>query len=105
MISPYMESILIFSGINILLAISWYVPHCAGLISIGQGGFMAIGAYVSAYLTLNGIPFYFSLSIGAITSCFISVLVGLPALRIKGPYLILLTIGFGEIVANLFSQF
>jgi len=105
MISPYMESILIFAGINILLAISWYVPHCAGLISMGQGGFMAIGAYVSAYLSLNGIPFYLSLSIGAITSCVISVIVGLPALRIKGLYLILLTIGFGEIVRIFFLNF
>jgi branched-chain amino acid transport system permease protein len=100
-----MESILIFGGINILLAVSWYVPHCAGLISMGQGGFMAIGAYVSAYLSLNGIPFYLSLSIGAITSCVISVIVGLPALRIKGSYLILLTIGFGEIVRVFFLNF
>jgi len=105
MISPYMESILIFGGINVLLAISWYVPHCAGLISIGQGGFMAIGAYVSAYLTLNGIPFYVSLSIGAMSSCAISIIVGLPALRIKGLYLILLTIGFGEIVRIFFLNF
>lgn len=105
MISPYMESILIFGGINVLLAISWYVPHCAGLISIGQGGFMAIGAYVSAYLTLNGIPFYVSLSVGAISSCVISIIVGLPALRIKGLYLILLTIGFGEIVRIFFLNF
>ena len=37
MISPYMESILMFAGINILLALSWYMPHCAGLISMGQG--------------------------------------------------------------------
>ncbi len=105
MISPYIESILIFAGINIILAISWYVPHCAGLISIGQGGFMAVGAYVSAYLTLNRIPFYLSLSIGAITSCVISLIVGLPALRIKGVYLILLTIGFGEIVRIFFLNF
>ena len=105
MISPYVESILIFSGINILLALSWYVPHCAGLISMGQGGFMAIGAYVSAYLSLNGMPFYLSLSIGAIASCVISVIVGLPAIRIKGLYWILSTIGFGEIVRIFFLNF
>ena len=66
---------------------------------------MAIGAYVSAYLSLSGIPFYLSLSIGAISSCVISVIVGLPALRIKGLYLILLTIGFGEIVRIFFLNF
>ena len=105
MISPYMESILMFAGINILLAISWYVPASAGLISMGQGGFMAIGAYVSAYLSLNGIQFYVALSMGAITSCAVSALVGLPAIRIKGLYLILLTIGFGEIVRIFFLNF
>ena len=66
---------------------------------------MAIGAYVSAYLSLHGIPFYLSLSIGAITSCVISIIVGLPALRIKGLYVILLTIGFGEIVRIFFLNF
>ena len=105
MISPYMDSILIFAGINVLLAISWYVPNCAGLISMGQGGFMAIGAYVSGYLSLIGIPFYLSLSVGAIASCAVSIIVGLPALRIKGLYLILLTIGFGEIVRIFFLNF
>jgi branched-chain amino acid transport system permease protein len=104
-ISPYMESILMFAGINALLAISWYVPACAGLISIGQGGFMAIGAYLSAYLSLNGVPFYLSLFMGAITSCAVSAIVGLPAIRIKGLYLILLTIGFGEIVRIFFLNF
>ena len=105
MISPYTESVLIFAGINILLAMSWYVPHCAGLISMGQGGFMAIGAYVSAFLTLNGTPFYPALFAGAIASCIVSFIVGLPALRIKGLYLILLTIGFGEIVRIFFLNF
>jgi branched-chain amino acid transport system permease protein len=105
MISPYTESILIFAGINILLAMSWYVPHCAGLISLGQGGFMAIGAYVSAFLTLNQIPFYPALLSGAIVSCIASLIVGLPALRIKGLYLILLTIGFGEIIRIFFLNF
>jgi branched-chain amino acid transport system permease protein len=105
MISPYTESVLVLAGINILLAISWYVPHCTGLVSMGQGGFMAIGAYLSAYLTLNGWPFYVSLSLGAIASCLVSVIAGLPATRIKGLYLILLTIGFGEIVRIFFLNF
>jgi branched-chain amino acid transport system permease protein len=104
-VSPYMQSVLMFAGINIILAISWYVPHCAGLISLGQGGFMAIGAYIAALLTLNHVPFYLSLLAGAISSCIVSIIVGLPALRIKGLYLILLTIGFGEIVRIFFLNF
>lgn len=104
-ISPYTESILIFAGINTLLGLSWFVPCRAGLISLGQGGFMAIGAYVSAYLTLRQVPFYPSLFSGAIAACIASLIVGLPALRIKGNYLILLTIGFGEIVRIFFLIF
>jgi branched-subunit amino acid ABC-type transport system permease component len=98
MISPYMESILIFAGINIILAISWYVPHCAGLISIGQGGFMAIGAYVSAYLSLNGIPFYLALIIAMLVSAGIGLLVSLPALRLREDYLAIVTLAIGEIL-------
>jgi len=104
-ISPYTESILIFAAINTLLGLSWFVPCRAGLISLGQGGFMAIGAYVSAFLTLRQIPFYPALFAGAIASCITSLIVGLPALRIKGNYLILLTIGFGEIVRIFFLIF
>jgi branched-chain amino acid transport system permease protein len=105
MISPYTESILIFTGINIILGMSWYIPSCAGLISLGQGGFMAVGAYVSAFLTLNQIPFYPALLSGAVASCIVAFVIGLPALRIKGMYLILLTIAFGEIVRVFFLVF
>ena len=66
---------------------------------------MAIGAYVSAFLTLNQVPFYPALFSGAIASGIASLIVGLPALRIKGNYLILLTIGFGEIVRVFFLIF
>jgi len=51
MLDPYIESVLIFTGINVVLALSLYLPVSAGLLSLGQGGFMAIGAYTSGYLT------------------------------------------------------
>ena len=51
MLDPYIESVLIFTGINIVLALGLYLPVSAGLLSLGQGGFMAIGAYTAAYLT------------------------------------------------------
>ena len=58
MIDQYTESVLIFLGINIVLALSLALPVSAGLLSLGQGGFMAIGAYVSAVLTVWwGVPF------------------------------------------------
>ena len=49
--SSYWDSVAVFLGINVLMGISLYVPMTAGLISLGQGAFMAIGAYVCALLT------------------------------------------------------
>ena len=51
MLSSYWESVAIFAGINCLMGISLYIPMMAGLISLGQGGFMAIGAYVCTLST------------------------------------------------------
>ena len=48
MLNQYTESVLIFLGVNAVLALSLYLPVSAGLLSLGQGGFMAIGCYVLA---------------------------------------------------------
>jgi branched-chain amino acid transport system permease protein len=102
----YTESVLIFMAINAILALSLYLPVSAGLLSLGQGGFMSIGAYASAYLTVNaGWPFAAALATGALASGLVGVIVGFPALRIKGVYLIILTMGFGEIVRVFFLNF
>ena len=69
MLDPYIESILIFSGINVILALSLYLPVSAGLLSLGQGGFMAIGAYVSGYMTsVLGWPFAVALIAGGVSA-------------------------------------
>jgi len=95
----YTRSILIFAGINAMAAYSFYVPFKTGQVSLGQAGFMAVGAYASAILTQKfGIPFAVALVFGGAVSGVIGVLVGFPALRIKGIYLLLLTLGFSEIV-------
>ena len=65
MLGGYWESVAIFLGINVLMGISLYIPMTAGLISLGQGGFMAIGAYVCAMLTKSDVPFVFALVAGA----------------------------------------
>jgi branched-chain amino acid transport system permease protein len=68
-------------------------------VSLGQAGFMAVGAYASAILTQKfGVPFAAALLFGGFVAGFIGFLVGFPALRIKGIYLLLLTLGFGEII-------
>ncbi|MGE4240523.1 branched-chain amino acid ABC transporter permease [Ramlibacter sp.] len=106
MLDQFTQSVLIFMGINIILALSLYLPVSAGLLSLGQGGFMAIGAYASAYLTVNHAwPFLAALAVGSVLAAIVGVIVGFPALRIKGVYLIILTMGFGEIVRVFFLNF
>src|SRR5215470_14331243 len=105
MLGGYWESVAIFLCINVLLALSVYVPLTAGLISLGQGGFMAIGAYVSAAMTKAGYPFMLALPAGALLAAFFGLIVGAPALRVRGMYLMILTLGFGEIVRVFFLNF
>jgi branched-chain amino acid transport system permease protein len=99
LIDGYTQSILIFAGINVIAAYSFFAPFKTGQVSIGQAGFMAVGAYASATLTQKfGIPFLIGLPVGALIAGMVGVVVGFPALRIKGIYLLLLTLGFSEIV-------
>ncbi len=105
MLGGYWESVAIFLGINCLLGVSLYIPMSAGLISLGQGGFMAIGAYTSAVLTRTGVPFAPALLAGAAVAAGAGVIVGTPALRIRGIYVMILTLGFGEIVRVFFTNF
>jgi branched-chain amino acid transport system permease protein len=106
MFDPYTESVLIFTGINIVLALGLYLPVSAGLLSLGQGGFMAIGAYTAAYLTTEmQWPFIVALLCGGAMAGLVGFVVGLPSLRIKGVYLVIMTMGFGEIVRVFFLNF
>jgi len=100
LLDGYTRSLLIFAGINVIAAYSFYLPYKTGQVSLGQAGFMAIGAYTSAILTQKfGIPFAVALIVGGVVAGIIGILVGFPALRIKGIYLLLLTLGFSEIVS------
>jgi len=100
LLDGYTRSLLIFGGINVIAAYSFYLPYKTGQVSLGQAGFMAIGAYASAILTQKfGIPFAVALLFGGCTAGVIGIAVGFPALRIKGVYLLLLTLGFSEIVS------
>jgi branched-chain amino acid transport system permease protein len=103
MISSYQEGILILLGINILLGWSVYLPITTAQASIGNAGFMAIGAYVSSLLTLNsGFPLFFAVIVGGIVASIIGFMLGIPALRLKGIYLVMATLAFGEMVRNIF---
>jgi branched-chain amino acid transport system permease protein len=105
-IGPYLEDVLIQLGINVILALSLYFPLSAGQLSLGQGGFMAIGAYLASWLTAtHGWPWPVAFAAAAAASGLVGALVGLPALRVRGIYLVLLTMAFGEIVRVFFLNF
>ena len=101
----YYESVAIVLGVNILLAVSLYIPMAAGQISLGHAGFMAIGAYVAVMLVKAGMAFSLALIAGGVAAAMAGIVVGFPALRIRGIYLIILTMGFGEIVRIFFLNF
>ena len=95
----YLLSVLTMAGIWIIMALSFYLPFMTGQISLGQAGFMSIGAYGAAVCTVKfSIPYVPAVLIGGLCAGVVGFLLGLPALRIKGIYLLLLTLGFGEIV-------
>jgi branched-chain amino acid transport system permease protein len=100
LIDNYTQSILIFTGISVVAAYSFFAPFKTGQVSLGQSGFMALGAYTSALLTQKvGFAFIVSLPLAGIFAGIVGVVVGFPALRIKGVYLLLLTLGFTEILS------
>ena len=105
-VGPYFEDVLIQLGINLILGLSLYFPLAAGQLSLGQGGFMAIGAYAASWLTVaQGWPWPLAFAVGPLVAAVVGAVVGLPALRVKGIYLVLLTMAFGEIVRVFFLNF
>src|SRR3989442_4289612 len=85
------------------MALSFYLPASAGQLSAGQGGFMALGAYTSAYLSVaHQAPFPVALAAGGLVGSLVGLAVGFPALRLRGLYLVLVTFGFGEMVRVFF---
>lgn len=88
-----------YLGVNALLALSIYATLATGQLSVGNAAFMGIGAYTAALLGLRlGVPFLPSLVAGALLGALAAFLLGLPVLRLRGVFLAIATIGFGEIV-------
>jgi branched-chain amino acid transport system permease protein len=115
--NPYYFQVLMLIGINIVLAVSLnLVNGFTGQFSIGHAGFMAVGAYTSAMFTLkvgpmfspslaalpgplaHGITLLLALIAGGLLAAAAGWLVGLPSLRLRGDYLAIVTLGFGEII-------
>ena len=117
-INPYYARIVNLIGINITLAVSLnLINGLAGQFSIGHAGFMAVGGYTATYLTVyygqpiaalagstlgaglgSSIVMIASLIAGAFAAAVAGLVVGIPSLRLKGDYLAIVTLGFGEII-------
>src|SRR5689334_16236674 len=117
MLNPYFVRILMLCGIAITLAVSLnLINGFTGQFSIGHAGFMAIGAYASAYFTVtfgdsvrsalgflpefarDSVVLLVGLGIGAFLASIAGFFVGVPSLRLRGDYLAIVTLGFGEII-------
>ncbi|MEO6004767.1 MAG: branched-chain amino acid ABC transporter permease [Opitutus sp.] len=120
-IDPYHLDVLTGIGINVILAVSLnLVNGYTGQFSLGHAGFMSVGAYLSAAVTLFLGPkllgeeggtiwqqnslFLGALVAGGLSAAFAGLLVGVPSLRLKGDYLALVTLGFGEIIRVTFQN-
>lgn len=103
-LNTYYSNTLIFIAINIILAVSLHlVIGITGQFSIGHAGFMAVGAYLSAIITMKfGLPFILAIIVGGLVAALAGLIVGIPSLRLKGDYLAIATLGFAEIIRIIF---
>ncbi|HVK61813.1 MAG TPA: branched-chain amino acid ABC transporter permease [Bdellovibrionales bacterium] len=103
--NQYVQLVLLYVCANIIFAVSLnLVNGFTGQFSIGHAGFMAVGAYVSAYLSTSVVTqpgffdfIWFAIA-GGLVAAAAGYVVGLPSLRLRGDYLAIVTLGFGEII-------
>ena len=117
-VPPYYARVIMLAGINVILAVSLnLITGFTGQFSIGHAGFMAVGAYSSAYLTVyyagawerslagmvgatvaHVLIFLLAILVGSIVAAIAGLIVGIPSLRLRGDYLAIVTLGFAEII-------
>jgi branched-chain amino acid transport system permease protein len=111
----YYLGIAIDVGINVILAVSLnLINGHTGQFSLGHAGFMAVGGYTAASITLalsqefpaapTPVPFVGALLAGGLTAALAGLAVGVPTLRLRGDYLAIVTLGFGEIIRVIFEN-
>lgn len=117
----YVQRIVLLAGINVILAVGLnLINGTTGQFSIGHAGFMAVGAYGAAFFGVklapivqrlvgvaavaDAVAFNVSLLIGAVLAGLAGLLVGAPSLRLRGDYLAVVTLGFGEIIRISFNN-
>lgn len=98
-IDAYIAQLLTLSGVNAIMALSVnMICGITGQLSLGQAGFMAIGAYATVLLTEAGVPLPVSTLIAAVITAILGFLIGFPVLKLEGDYLAIVTLAFGEII-------
>jgi branched-chain amino acid transport system permease protein len=104
--STYTITVGIFSGINAMVAIGLCIlMGYAGQVSLGQAGFYGIGAYISSILCVHaGFPIVISVICAMIVAAIAAMILAVPALRLKGHYLAVATLGFGEIIFIILNE-
>ena len=105
--NQYYLGIAIDVGINVVLAVSLnLINGHTGQFSLGHAGFMAVGGFAAAKLTLLGGDAWYpaALLVGGLAAALTGLAVGVPSLRLRGDYLAIVTLGFGEIIRVLFQN-
>lgn len=100
-IHPYVLRILTFSAIFAIYAASWDLLYLAGQLNLGHGAFFGVAGYVAAILDLQlHLPSGVAIILGAIGGVICGLILGIPALRMRGPYLAILTLAFPVILTG-----
>src|SRR4030066_1534192 len=102
-LNPYHLQVASFVLINPLLGVSIYVTLSTGQLSLGNAGFMSLGAYPTAILTTrHGFPMPAGIAAGSVVAALAGIAVGIPSLRLTGVYLAIATLGVGGVVRVVF---
>lgn len=113
-ISSLLQGILVPLCIYVILAVSLNLTvGILGELSLGHAGFMCVGAFTSAFFSVAAVDvitnpilrFIIAIAIGAISAAIFGVILGIPVLRLRGDYLAIVTLAFGEIIKNLVNIF
>jgi branched-chain amino acid transport system permease protein len=100
----YMARILAMGGVNAIMAMSVnMIVGITGQLSLGQAGFLAIGAYACIFFNLDlGFPLPLAAASATLLTAFAGFIIGFPVLKLSGDYLAIVTLGFGEIIRVVF---
>ncbi|MDR2211565.1 MAG: branched-chain amino acid ABC transporter permease [Spirochaetaceae bacterium] len=104
LIDLYTARIIALGGVNAIMAMSVnMIVGITGQLSLGQAGFLAIGAYSCIFFNLDmGFPLPLAAVLGVLLTTIAGFLIGFPVLKLSGDYLAIVTLGFGEIIRVVF---